>query len=801
MLADLRFALRSLLKTPGFTLVAVLTLALGIGANTAIFSVVHAILLRPPGYPEPDRIMVLMEMRLPQFPTYPVSGANFLDWQSHLKSFAKIGGTKNIFLNCSDGTQPQRLNAQRATLSYFEVFATPPLRGRLFTAAEDEKGGNVAVLSYGLWQSLLGGDPHALGRSLLLEGAAYTVVGVMPPGFQQGSGVQLWVPMAFTDSERSNEQRGVHFLEVFGRLKPNVTPAQALGELEVFNDGLQLQYPDTNKSCTANLRPLAEQYSQDVGRVLYVLLGAVACVLLIACLNVANLLLARGTARSQEIAVRAALGASRARLINPLLGESLLLSLAGGGLGLVLAYGLLATLVHLIPANLPQAHFIALNGPVLGFSLSLSLLTGLVFGLLPAWRVTRVDLVQLTKDGARGNTGGGARSRLQAALVVFEVAASVVLLVGAALLGRSFARLQEVDKGFQSGHALMLNVTLPLHKYGKPEQQVAFARDFLGRLATLPGVTSVGVTHRMPLVRDAVLRLIVQGRPPVAIGDLPNTNYYAVTPDYLRAMGIPLLRGRQLTERDNESAPRVALINETFARNFFPGEDPLGQRIIITNGNEDWREVIGIVRDVRSESQGIDHVAIPQSYEPYYQQPNNSLWVVLRFQGDAAALPAAVRQKLAEIDRDQPIAQLRLMDEVVANLFTRPRFAVTLMSGFSLIALLIAAVGIYGMMSYRVVQQTREMGIRLALGATPSDVLTKVLSEGMAIIGSGLLAGAAASLALAQVLQSLLFETNPRDPAALAAVSGILALVGLLACYLPARRATKVDTLIALRAE
>ncbi len=799
MLTDLRFAVRSLLKSPGFTIVALLTLALGIGANTAIFSVVHAILLRPPGYPEPDRIMVLMEMRLPQFPVYPVSGANFLDWQGNLKSFAKIGGTRNIFLNYSDGTQPQRLNAQRATLSYFEVFATPPLRGRLFTPEEDEKGGKVAVLSYGLWQSLLGGDTHALGRSLQFDGATYIVVGIMPADFQQGSGVQLWVPMAFTDSERSNEQRGVHFLEVFGRLKTNVTPAQALGELDVFMHGLQLQYPDSNKSCTANLLPLAQQYSQDVGRVLQVLLGAVACVLLIACLNVASLQLARGAARSQEIAVRAALGASRAQLIGQMLGESLLLSLAGDGLGLALAYGLLAALVHLIPANLPQAHFIALNGPVLGFSLLLSLLTGLVFGLLPAWRVTRVDLVQLTKDGARGNTGGGARSRLQAALVVFEVAASLVLLASATLLGRSFARLQEVDKGFQSEHALMFNVTLPLHQYGKPEQQVAFARDFLGRLATLPGVTSTGVTHRMPLVRDAVLRLIVQGRPPVAKGDLPNTNYYAVTPDYLHAMGIPLLRGRQLTERDNESAPRVALINETFARNFFPGEDPIGQRIQITNGNEDWREVVGIVRDVKS--QGSDHEVIPQSYEPFYQQPNSTLWVVVRFQGDAAALPAAVRHQLAEIDRDQPIAQLRLLDEVVADSFARPRFAVTLMSGFSLIALLIASVGIYGMMSYRVVQQTREMGIRLALGATPSDVFTKVLSEGMAIIGSGLLAGAAASLALAQVLQSLLFETNPRDPAALVAVSGILALLGLLACYLPARRATKVDPLIALRSE
>lgn len=798
MLHQLRLTARQLAKSPLFAAVTILTLALGIGANTAIFSVAYALLLRPPAYPEPDRIMVLMEARLPQFPTYPVSGANYLDWQTHLKSFAKIGGTQNIFLNYSGGTQPQRLSAQRAALDYFEVFATPPLRGRIFTAEEDVHGGKVTVLSYGLWQSLFGGDAQALGRTLLLDGAAYTVIGVMPPEFQQGSGVQLWVPMALTDPEKSNERRGAHFLEVFGRLKPGVTPAQALEELEVFNHSLQLQYPDSNKSCSALLLPLADHYNKEVRPVLLVLLGTVACVLLIACLNVANLLLARGAARSQEIAVRAALGASRGRLMGQILSESLLLSLAGGLLGVVLAYALLATLVRIIPANLPQAHLISVNGPVLAFSVALSLLTGLVFGLLPAWRVTRVDLGQVTRDGSRGNTGG-ARSRLQAALVAFEVAASVILLVGTALLGRSFAQLQKVDKGFQSEHALMLNVTLPLHKYGQPPQQVAFARDFLGRLASLPGVTSVGLTHRMPLVRDAVLRLIVQGRPPVAIGDLPNTNYYAVTPDYLRAMGIPLLRGRGFSERDNETAPRVALINETFARNFFPGEDPIGQRIIITNGNEDWREVIGIVRDVKSA--GIDHEVIPQSYEPFYQQPTNTLWFVLRFQGDPGALPAAVRQKLTEIDRDQSIAQMRLVDEVVADSVARPRFAMTLVSGFSLIALLIASVGIYGLMSYRVVQQTREIGIRLALGATPANVLAQILREGLGIIGLGLLAGAGASLAFARLIQGLLFETDPRDPVALAAVSAILALIGLLACWLPARRAARVDPMIALRAE
>jgi predicted permease len=531
-----------------------------------------------------------------------------------------------------------------------------------------------------------------------------------------------------------------------------------------------------------------------------VLLGTVACVLLIACLNVAGLLLARGAARQQEIAVRSALGASRAQLLRQLLTESLLLALAGGVLGIALAGGSLALLVRLIPVNLPQAHLIALNLPVLGFSLGLSLLTGLVFGLLPAWRATQVDLVRVTKEGSRGNTAGG-RFRLQSLLVAAEVAAAVVLLVGTALLARSFTRLVETDKGFNAGQSLTFNLLLPAKKYDTPEKQTAFVRELLRQLSGLPGVTAAGLTHRMPLVRDSVLRLIVQGRPPVAKGDLPNTNYYAITPDYLRAFGTPVLRGRGFTDQDREGSVRVALINETFARKFFPGEDPIGQHIQITNGNEDWREVVGIVRDVRSESQGIDHENIPQSYEPYYQQPDASLFVVLRFAGDARGLTAAVRQKVAELDHDLPVAQLRLIQEMVDTLLARPRFAVTLVSGFSVIALLIAAVGLYAMITYRVIQQTRDMGIRLALGATPAAVLQKVLRDGMLIVGVGLATGIGCSLLLARLLQSLLYETSSQDPVALAAVALVLALVGLVACWLPARRAARVDPMIALRAE
>jgi len=802
MLHDLRYAFRSLLKARGFTVVAVLTLAVGIGANTAIFSVAHALLLSPPGFPEPGRIMVLNETRLPQFPTYPVSGANYLDWKANVKSFETLGGACNIALTYTGGQEPQRLKAKRATVSYFTVFGIAPLRGRLFSPAEDTEGGpRVTILSYALWQALFGGQDSVLGRTFLLNGDSYQIIGVMPPGFQEGSGIQLWVPMALTADERSDNYRGAHFLEVFGRLRPGVPQAQALQDLVTYNESLRQKYPDSNKSCGATLVSLAESYNQNVRGVLQVLLGTVACVLLIACLNVAGLLLARGAARQQEIAVRSALGASRAQLLRQLLTESLLLALAGGVLGVALAGGSLAMLVRLIPVNLPQAHLIALNLPVLGFSLGLSLLTGLVFGLLPAWRATQVDLVRVTKEGSRGNTAGAGRFRLQSLLVAAEVAAAVVLLVGTALLARSFARLVETDKGFQAEQALMFNLLLSDKKYGTPEKKSAFTRELLQQLSGLPGVTAAGLTHRMPLVRDSVLRLIVQGRPPVAKGDLPNTNYYAITPDYLRAFGTPVLRGRGFTEQDREGSGRVALINETFARKFFPGEDPIGQRIQITNGDEAWREIVGIVRDVRSESQGIDHASIPQSYEPYYQQPNETLYVVLRFAGDSRALTAAVRRTVAELDHDLPVAQLRLVQEMVDTMLARPRFAVTLVSGFSVIALLIAAVGLYAMITYRVIQQTRDMGIRLALGATPAAVLRKVLRDGMMILGAGLAVGIGSSLLFTRLLQSLLYETSSQDPAALATVAFVLALVGLLACWLPARRAARVDPMIALRAE
>ena len=801
MLHDLRYAFRSLLKTRGFTVVAVLTLAVGIGANTAIFSVAHALLLSPPDFPAPERIMVLNETRLPQFPTYPVSGANYLDWQAHVKAFETLGGAANIALTYTGGSEPQRLKGKRATVSYFTVFGTAPLRGRFFSEQEDTAGGGrVAILSYALWQSLFGGQDSVLGRTFLLNGDSYEIIGVMPPGFQEGSGIQLWVPMALTADERSDHYRGAHFLEVFGRLRPGVTQAQALAELVTYNETLRQKYPDSNKSCGATLVSLAESYNQNVRGTLLVLLGTVACVLLIACLNVAGLLLARGAARQQEIAVRSALGASRAQLIRQLLTESLLLALAGGVLGIALAGASLALLVRLIPVTLTQAHLIALNLPVLGCSLGVSLLTGLVFGLVPAWRVTSVDLVRVAQDGSRGNTAGG-RFRLQSLLVATEVAAAVVLLVGTALLARSFARLVETDKGFQAEQALTFNLLLPAKKYDTPAKQTAFTRELLRQLSALPGVSAAGLTHRMPLVRDSVLRLIVQGRPPVAKGDLPNTNYYAITPDYLRAFGTPVLRGRGFTEQDREGAGRVALINETFARKFFPGEDPIGQRIQITNGDEAWREIVGIVRDVRSESQGIDHASIPQSYEPYYQQPDASLFVVLRFTGEARSLTAAVRRTVAALDPDLPVAQLRLVQEMVDTLLARPRFAVTLMSGFSVIALLIAAVGLYAMITYRVIQQTRDMGIRLALGATPAAVLRKVLRDGMRIVGAGLAFGIGGSLLLTRLLQSLLYETSSQDPVALVAVALVLALVGLVACWLPARRAARVDPMIALRAE
>ena len=800
MINDFRYALRQLVKAPSFTIVAILTLALGIGACTAIFSVVNTVLLRPLDYPDPDRIVIIRETQLPKFPEFAVSPPNYLDWAKQAKSFEYLAAYGGAALNLTGEGEPQRLIGVRATAHYFDVYGVKPVLGRMLLPEEDVQGKNhVVVLSHGFWQRVFGGARDVIGRAIQLNGEPYNVVGVAPPGFGLASKVDVWTPMAFQPEETANDARGGHYLNVVGRLKPGVTVAQARAEMELIADQLAKQYPDPNKGWSILMMPIQDYLVSEVKPVLYTLFAAVGCVLLIACANLANLLLARATARHREISIRAALGAGRARLIRQLLTESVVLAICGGIAGVVLARWGLDALLALAPATLPRTSDIRLDSGVLFFSLALSVLTGLVFGIAPAWLAARTDVNEALKQGTRGATEGGVRGRLRSALVVIEVVFALMLLGGAGLLARSFIQLAKVDPGFNPENATLLRLSLPQKKYALPEQQTAFADALLERVKVLPGVHAAGVTHSMPIVSDYLLGFNIEGRPAIAPSDLPSTNYYTVTPDYFKAMGIRLIRGRVFTAQDDAKAPRVALINETMARQHFPNEDPIGKRINITNGPETWREIVGIVGDIKQY--GVDQATTAQAYEPFAQVPFTSVNLVMRTNGSPAALLGALRPAVYAIDKDQPIGIIRPLEEIMAESIARQRFAMTLLSVFSAVALVIAAVGIYGVMAYNVIQRTGEFGIRMALGAQPGDVMRLVLTQGGKLIGLGLLIGLVATLAASRAMGSMLFNTSAYDPLTLGTITILLAAVALVACFFPANRATKVNPIEALRSE
>lgn len=798
MLNDLRYALRQLIKAPSFTVVAILTLALGIGACTAIFSVVNTVLLQPLDYPDPGRIVVIRETQLPQFPEFTVSPPNYLDWQKQTKSFEKMAASSGMGVNLTGDGEPERLVGVRATAHYFNVYGIQPVLGRTFLPEEDAPGKNrVVVLSYPFWQRVFGGAADVVGRSVQLNGEPYLIIGVAPPGF--GGKVDTWVPMAFEPDETAGDARGLHYVHVIARLRAGVTVAQAEAEMKVLASQLATQYPDSNKGWGILLMRLQDSAVRDVRAVLYTLLGAVGCVLLIACANIANLLLARATARHREISIRSALGASQWRLMRQLLTESVLLGLCGGLAGILLARWGLDALLALAPPALTRAGEIRLDTGVLIFSLALSVLTGLVFGIAPAWLAARTDVNEALKQGSRGSTEGGARGRLRSTLVVMEVVFALMLLGGAGLLARSFMRLANVDPGFRPENATLLRLSLPEKKYPEPEQRSAFANALLERVRALPDVEAAGITHSMPLIGGYVLSFSIEGRPPIAPSDQPSTNYYAVTPDFFRATGIPLIRGRVFTERDDAKAPRVAIINEAFARQFFPNEDPIGKRIDIDLGPDAWREIVGIVGDIKQN--GLDQATSAQSYEPFAQKPFSSIDLVIRTKGAPAALLGALRPAVYAVDKDQPVGAILPLEEILADSIARQRFAMTLLSVFSIVALVIAAVGIYGVMAYNVVQRTGEFGIRMALGAQRGDVLRLVLTQGGKLVGLGLLIGLAGTLAASRAMGSMLFNTSAYDPLTLGTITVLLAVVALVACFFPANRATKVNPIDALRAE
>jgi putative ABC transport system permease protein len=797
LLQDLRYGVRMLLKNPGFALVAVIALALGIGANAAIFSVVNAVLLRSLPFDDPDRLIVLRENKPPQFPEFSVAPGNFLDWQKQNTVFEKLAAIRGFSYNLVDTGEPERLRGARVSAGLFEMLGVKPSQGRTFAAEEDQSGHDaVVILSHSLWQRRFGADPNILGRTLTLNASTYTVVGVMPPDFQfPDRETELFTPVAF-DAKQA-DQHGSHYISAIGRLKPGVSIEQARTEMSAIAARLAQQYPDSNTGWGVSLFKMQEYESRDIKPALLILLGAVALVLLIACANVANLLLARATARQREIAIRTALGASRWRVIRQLLTESILLALVGGGIGLLLAVWGVDLLLALAPENLPHVKGGTLDGRVLGFTLLITLLTGIVFGLVPALQSSRPNLNETLKEGGRGATTG--HNRVRSSLVITEVAVALVLLIGAGLLIRSFYRLQQVNPGFNPRNALAVALSLPGKKYPEPEQNAQFYTQLIEKVSTLPGVVAVGATQSLPIHDDYVLGFNIQGRAPDAPGEEPSTNYYAVSPGYFKAMGIPLLRGRLFTEQDTKDTPRVAVINETMAKKFFPNEDPIGKGINVTNGPERFREIVGIVGDVKQY--GLDQPTTAQTYEPYLQTPFQGMTLVVRTEGNPAALTAGVRSQVLSIDKDQPVSRVRTLEQVIAESVAKQRFAMLLLGIFAMVALVLAGVGLYGVMSYAVTQRTHEIGIRMALGAQQRDVLKLVVGQGMILALVGVLIGLLASLALTRVMTTLLFGVSATDPLTFLAIPALLAAVALLASFMPARRAMKVDPMVALRYE
>jgi putative ABC transport system permease protein len=806
---DLRFGARMLWKKPGFTLIAVITLALGIGANTAIFSVANAALLRPLPFQNPDELVMVWETA-PKlgFPHNDVAPANFIDWRDQNQVFMQIAAFGGASLSLSGRGEPERIEGVRVSASLFPLLGVTPALGRVFNEQEDRaESQRVIVLSHSLWQRRFGGDAGIIGQSLTLDNRPYTVVGVMPAHFRfPGREQEFWLPMAFEPEEAAG--RGDHYLNVVARLKPGVSRQRAQAEMDAIAARLQQQYPRTNTDHGVALVPLREEFAGAIRKPLLILMGVAGFVLLIACANLTNLLLARATERAAELTIRAALGASRLRLIRQLLTENILLALSGGAVGALLAIWGVDVLETLVLENLVQARdlpSVEVDGRVLAFSATVSLLTGMAFGLAPALQVSRLNLTEALKEGGRGGAGSGSRGRLRGALVVGEIALSLVLLTGAGLMIKSFYRLTGVDPGFQPDKALTMRMQLSGEKYGDPVKRRAFYDQLLQQVQSLPGVQSAGVITQLPLTTQGLLfSFSLEGQPPLPSANLPQAAFRVISQDYFRAMGIPLLRGRSFTPQDTADAQAVVIINRTMSERFWPGQEALGKRFKVgpSDGSNPWFVVIGVVGDVRQSS--LDQALRPEMYVSHLQDrrffaiPRD---LVVRTAGDPLAMTATVRAEIWMLDKDLPLFRVRTMEQILSASVAGQRFNMLLLSVFAALALLLAAVGIYGLMSYVTAQRTREIGIRLALGAHARDVLRLVMKQGLVLTISGVAVGMAGAFALTRVMAGLLFEVSVTDPATFTLIAALLTLVALLACWIPARRATKVDPMIALRCE
>jgi putative ABC transport system permease protein len=809
MIQDLRFGVRMLLKHKGFTAVAVLTIALGIGVNTAIFSVVYGVLFRPLPFSEPEQLVVVRQIvsqirsrdRSGQLPRgqgrpNPFSPPNWLDFRAQQTVFADIGASAGANFVLTDN-EPDRVPGADVSAGFFEALRVKPLAGRLFLPADETFGApDVVVLGAGIWKRRYGGNAEILGHTIMVNARPHVVIGIVPEGMRFPDDSEIWAPLRFQPEELKERQS--YFLDVIARLKPGVSIEQARTEMDAIAARLGELYPQTNGSVSAGVISLHEKTVGDVGKLLLLLLGAATFVLLIACANVANLLLARGSAREREMSLRAALGASRLRLLRQSMTENALLCLLGASLGVLLARWAVSAMRLILPAALPRKDAIQLDGRALLFAAATAVVAAIIFGAAPLLQAVRRNLHDSLKEGG-GSSPGRPQRRLLNAFVVAEVALSLVLLAGAGLMLRTLFNMIATNPGFDASNVLTAEITLPRARYGQPQQRVAFYDQALQRLRTLPGVQSVSVTNELPLAGGVRLqRFNIEGREESGLGG--SANCRGISPDYFKTLRMGLLRGRGIEERDGAAAPGVVVINEAMARAFWPNEDPVGKRMrIAASGEPEWREVVGVVGDIRHR--GLSVPPEPEMYVPYAQQPWQSFRLAIRTTGDPIQLSSALRQAVWSVDREQPVMRVQTLEKIVATSYSETTFYATLLASFAGLALALASVGIYGALSYSVERRTREIGVRIALGAQRKDVLSLVVGQGLKLALLGLSLGLVAAWAVTRFIETLLHGVRPTDPVTFVGISLLLLLVAILASWLPARRATKLDPITVLRHE
>jgi putative ABC transport system permease protein len=804
LLQDIRYGLRTLIKNPGVSLLAIFALGLGIAGNTAIFSIVNAIMLRPLPVQDPNQLVMLFESK-PQAGLMRglVSYSNFNDWREQNKVFEGMAAFTTQPFNISTGADPENISAARVSGDFFRLIKSGTALGNTFSEDDHKAGSNqVVLLSHGLWQRRFGSDPNIVGKTLTLDSAGYTVLGVMPADFQFPTRrAELWTPLIIAPSQND---RDVHNLNVIARLKPDASLAQAQTELNAISVRLQEGKTNAETSWNVTVIPLADYIVGNIKPAFIILFAAVGFVLLIACTNVVNLLLARAAARQKEIAIRAALGATRARIVRQLLTESTLLSLLGGALGLLLAFLGLKFLLANLPGqiSIPRVEDIGIDSQVLGFTLIISLLTGVICGLAPAWRLSKPDLNETLKEVVKGSTGALNGRRVRNLLVVSEVALALMLLCCAGLMIKSFLVLQQVDPGFNARNVLTMQISLPKSKYTEDPQIASFYQQALERTATLPGVQAAGIVNHLPLSGETTnVAFTIEGRAPVSAAEELYAGYRSVSPDYFNVMGVPLKKGRGFTERDTAQALGAVVINETMAKRYWPNEDPIDKHLKQGDlqSKAPWLTVVGVVGDVRHSAINLE--PRPEMYQPFPQEPLRAMWLTVRTASDPKSLAPAVRSAILSVDKDQPVSNIRTMEELISDANFGRRTITVLLIVFAVLALILATMGIYGVLSYSVAQRKKEIGIRMALGAQGSDVLRMILKQGLKVVLLGVVIGVGLTLIATRFMSSLLYGVSGSDPVTLIGVSLFLGVVGVIACLIPARRATKLDPMHMLRYE